>query len=1005
MADFEPTGVRLVVQDHELFLRTLGRANTGVANFSRSAQGAARGPLQVFSAILSRIGTIAAGIVAARIFSRIADALRNQASAALAAASAFQTLTVRFETFAAREIAAERGLTDLSDALEAAKEPAQDLLLFIEGLAVTAPFRLEDIANTVAFSRAMGFATETSKSLTVSIGEFVAGMGLGSEEIKRIIFNFGQMRFQGKVTSTELRDLARGSLLPVNDIMNEMARIMNVSTEDMEDFRKAIADGSVDVDLFFKAFQNIVERDFSGSMERLGRTAEGLRARLVNLFKVVFGAEILGPVLDRVTNAFADWLDQITGILPVNEELNERIDRMGGTVQQTGSDVNRTNQLLDNARFIGIALGDVFDNIVKVFTLVRQSFRAFANAMGFSLPTVREVAAGIAALVEIGTELVQRALPGIVRFAIQTAETLGSLAEEAFEWGAKIVEFLAEGIIRATGTVLVSALNFIGTILREWLAPSSPPQIAPELDVWGADTFTEWLRGFARADFGVLRAVQGPLRSALSTLADLELISQETANQLFIGLTEDMIRAVNQFRRTGEISANILRELSSIGGNFGRQLVELFRREVRLASAIEDVADAQEALNEAIDQTERARGTVQNLIDEYNELLRAGADDAILDARLAEINAAEDQFSLAREQEAAAEDALAAAEAQIDPLREQAEIQEELIRQLLELARAQADLAGAGGAGDGGGFDPVPIEFDPAGVANLGDTISEGLDELFENMKNTIKNRIQELLQDLVTQVENSEIVKTWRVTVGLIKLQWQLFVIDLKRSYREGILPVFDALGIDLQNIATEVEETTSTWEDHWLNKVLSSINDVYNFIENFLLKSLGGLLDIVAAIAEKVLDLFVGSFLLGQFLRDTFAGIIKDLLERAGGLIDFEGIMNGLAIGFRLVKERLEELPQLLHDLADAIREFEFKDLIPFLPGSLPPLAEGFRLVREEMERFQQAAQVGAIGRVAAPSTVSNVNNVGFGDVYLNNGMDVGQLEALVRRVIRKG
>ena len=110
---------------------------------------------------------------------------------------------------------------DFGRALAAAQRPAANMVQWMQRLAVTTPFTRQDISETMAFSMAMGFTAKQSKELTLAIGEFVSGMGLSTEVMERIVLQFGQMQAGGKLFGTELRDLARGAFVPVNQILDQ----------------------------------------------------------------------------------------------------------------------------------------------------------------------------------------------------------------------------------------------------------------------------------------------------------------------------------------------------------------------------------------------------------------------------------------------------------------------------------------------------------------------------------------------------------------------------------------------------------------------------------------------------------------------------------------------------------------------------------------------------------------------------------------------------------------
>ena len=104
-----------------------------------------------------------------------------------------------------------------------------------------------------------------------------------------------------------------------------------------------------------------------------------------------------------------------------------------------------------------------------------------------------------------------------------------------------------------------------------------------------------------------------------------------------------------------------------------------------LALAIQEVELAQKKLNEATKAYEDADKTVQKLVREYNALLRAGADDDILDTKLAEIRAMQGQRKTAAELINQAEEQLEIAEENKKEADETVKTQRELVDMMLRL--------------------------------------------------------------------------------------------------------------------------------------------------------------------------------------------------------------------------------------------------------------------------------------------------------------------------------
>ena len=357
-------------------------------------------------------------------------------------------------------------------------------------------------------------------------------------------------------------------------------------------------------------------------------------------------------------------------------------------------------------------------------------------------------------------------------------------------------------------------MNFIANMLSGWLMGHSPPRIAPEIDLWGLNTMAEWLRGFTEADFSILDSMKDNLRGALDALVDLGELDEQLSAEMYVNISADLIAAIEEFNRTGEMTEVIFEQLSTVSGVFGEELINLLNMQIELAEATERVADAQEAYNAAVDATEQATSTVHSLVREYNAMLRAGTDNSILEQRLAELNAAELQMLASQEAEQAAQAELDAAEAALDPIREMVALQEELIQQLIDLAQAQADAAEAaydgGGGGGGAGADNEPPDMEDllGEFGSLGET--EDLQAWFEEIKETALAELRDMWDVL-----KREWASTFESSFGYsspFQNAWRRFVNALRTYWDETLAP---ALGLPAWQAIADIWEGFDLFPD----------------------------------------------------------------------------------------------------------------------------------------------------------------------------------------------
>lgn len=273
----------------------LSRAFEGVGSVVQWLTGS------VFRVLEYTLGNLIAGAIR-----DIISEIKELISATIEAGSEFQSLEIRLRNFNLNTLieAGQDYATASQDAIAATKEQ----LTWLQKLAATTPYDLTDIANVFTLARSYGFASEKSKTMTESITNFAAGMGLGNTEIERIIVNFGQMVQQGKVTQREMNDLARGAFVPVNDVLRVMQEQTGLTGSAFDDFRNS-AEG---VEAFMVAFETLASQRFAGATTAMAQTWKGATDNVKDFIKSLFGLNVVKPVLDVLGKNIAEFINAFT---------------------------------------------------------------------------------------------------------------------------------------------------------------------------------------------------------------------------------------------------------------------------------------------------------------------------------------------------------------------------------------------------------------------------------------------------------------------------------------------------------------------------------------------------------------------------------------------------------------------------------------------------------------------------------------------------------------------
>lgn len=574
----------------------------------------------------------------------------------------FQRFGIMFEGLMARDIAGKFGMS-MADAFKLAVGPANELFDWIKKLAVTTPFTAKGITEVLAMANAMGLTTGQAKDLTVAVGNFTAGMGLQEEHMWRIIYNFGQMLAQGKVTGREFRDLAI-SFVPVWKMLDNMAAKAGMATEE---FKKLALAGKVPVPAFFEEFIRMANNDFPNAMERMAKTWEGVKGNAKDFIQVVIGMNALGPVFNEITTAMANSLqDLIRYLTPVSILIGQNL-----------------KMALDIVKEGFITATDAMDRF-------KASIPSSAGTSGF---------ASAIAKIAIVIKEVENAIGGFIDWLNKNlAIPIANLAKNSEMWGYNIIAGFANGMAKGI-SLITQVIGYIAKVISYWLSPGSPPKALPDLPEWGMGAMAEYLRGFTEADFDALEGIQKPLEQALDILVDTGRIGERAAANLY----RDLSMAIAEAISSGNIEEGLFERIAQAAGPFGQEIAKLARLQIQLAQATNALVAAEKALEEAQKRESAARVSVNKKVKEYNAMLRAGADKTSLAAKLAEVQVSEQAARASTEERIRQEQLVEAAKAQVEALKEAVSLQERLVQQLLEITRKQiipieADTSGAAGA-------------------------------------------------------------------------------------------------------------------------------------------------------------------------------------------------------------------------------------------------------------------------------------------------------------------
>jgi tape measure domain-containing protein len=207
---------------------------------------------------------------------------------------------------------------------------AQKATAFLKDLrkfAATTPFEFPELASAARKMLSFGFATRDVIPMMTRLGDAVATMGGGSDEIDRAVTAIGQMHAKTKITAEEMNQLTELGI-PGWDML---AKAMGKTTAEVMDLASK---GLIPADKGIEALLKGMEK-FKGGMEAQSKTFKGMLSNLkdgVTLALMAFGGPILesakvglGELIKLVSSPAFERFATVTGrgVASVIDDINK----------------------------------------------------------------------------------------------------------------------------------------------------------------------------------------------------------------------------------------------------------------------------------------------------------------------------------------------------------------------------------------------------------------------------------------------------------------------------------------------------------------------------------------------------------------------------------------------------------------------------------------------------------------------------------------------------------
>ena len=480
-SNLPPAGVEAIVEGLSSFqgdVRSMNSALDSIRPRSTMLMDAFSGAWEMvknFGREVLNVAEYALGKILADSIEFVVQKIGELVSVTIDAGSEFQTLELRLQGINL-DTAIKSGM-EYNQATEESIKKTKEQLEWLQKIAALTPYDNTDISNVYTLARSYGFSDDEAKKLTENTTNFASAMGLSGEVLERVIMNMGQMVQRGKITSTEMRDLARGSFMPLNDILQRIADNLNETGQTIVDNSGAISKSSGKLDEYQDKLSILQQRQKEWTDKTKESTKMTLRNQLENLQEKIDSEKAVMSSLATATPAketVASVMKAISkpgGGLPAQlfiDAFNEMVQeepRFVGAAERMAKTFKAAS---DNAMDIVKSIGGL--NVVKpILDVIGARIAAFVSSFTDNPERWDRM---VGAAKRVGDELSK--IVGGLFDLLPTSESLADSAVKAIEGIATWLEKNGPGItafFRELGTIVGGVATKIGRVFSIGGAP------------------------------------------------------------------------------------------------------------------------------------------------------------------------------------------------------------------------------------------------------------------------------------------------------------------------------------------------------------------------------------------------------------------------------------------------------------------------------------------------------------------------------------------------------
>ncbi len=391
-------------------------------------------PLASLWTWLRRVYTIAAGILLADVFRKIAQGFMDFIRTGWEMVQVMERLEISFRFLAAAEVMKTGQVKQFAQALVLVRERAKNLAYWLQNLAAISPFTVEGIRNTMITFMAYGFGIEQAKKLTEAMVNYASAVGLSSDAMTKLALAIGQIRASGRLMGEEIRQLK--NVIPIMEILAEH---LGMTVKEVQELYRR---GKIDAQTAIEAIVSYIEGNFGTALDAMRDTWWGIFQVTKNLIGLSF------------QDVLREWFKPLKPLIAGFRDLLQALRDMGaftviGRVLREiffSSLENLDPEVLKErmVRFAKEGLGRFLYALRTMVKNVREGFQGLLDNMA---PGVKKF------LAAFGVDL-----DAILGKAPSVTEALQNIGEAAREWLPKLGEWL--------GNALAFAAEYVPDILE-----------------------------------------------------------------------------------------------------------------------------------------------------------------------------------------------------------------------------------------------------------------------------------------------------------------------------------------------------------------------------------------------------------------------------------------------------------------------------------------------------------------------------------------------------------